>query len=89
MFCIFLCYVFTFIFQAHTEVALIGDSERKGKSLVTFIYLTSVVPSAKRLVSMKADGSLFIPLPLSVLSFTGIQSPGYTLKSPRIELGIL
>ena len=42
------------------------------------LYLTSVVPSVTRLVSMEADGVPFTPLPLSVLRFTGIQSHGYT-----------
>ena len=45
----------------------------KGKE-VKSLYLTSVVPSATRLVLMKADGAPFTPLPLSVLRFTGIQS---------------
>ena len=50
------------------------DSAKKVKSL----YLTSVVPSVTRLVSMEADGAPFTPLRLSVLRFTGIQSYGYT-----------
>ena len=41
-------------------------------------YLTPVVPSVTRLVSMKADGAPFTPLPLSLLRFMGIQSYGYT-----------
>ena len=43
----------------------------KGKK-VKSLYLTSVVPSATRLVSMEADGAPFTPLPLSVLRFKGI-----------------
>ena len=50
------------------------DSAKKVKSL----YLTSIVPSVTRLVSMEADGAPFTPLPLSVLRFTVIQSYGYT-----------
>ena len=50
----------------------------KKKKKVKSLYLTSVVPSVARLVSMKADGAPFTPLPLSVLRFTGIQSYGYT-----------
>ena len=42
------------------------------------LYLTSVVPSATRLVLMEADGAPFTSLLLSVLRFTGIQSYGYT-----------
>ena len=45
---------------------------------VKSLYLTSVVPSVTRLVSMEADGAPFTPVPLSVLHFTGIQSYGYT-----------
>ena len=46
---------------------------------VKSLYLTSVVPSVTRLVSMEADGALFThALPLSVLRFTGIQSYGCT-----------
>ena len=48
------------------------------KVKVKSVYLTSVVPSVTRLVSMEANGSPFTPLPLSVLRFTGIQSYGYT-----------
>ena len=50
----------------------------KGKVKVKSLYLTSVVPSVTRLVSMEADGAPFTPLPLSVLRFTGIKSYGYT-----------
>ena len=50
----------------------------KVKVKVKSLYLTSVVPSATRLVLMEADGAPFTPLPLSVLRFTGIQSYGYT-----------
>ena len=50
----------------------------KKKKRVKSLYLTSVVPSVARLVSMEADGAPFTPLPLSVLRFTGIQSYGYT-----------
>ena len=52
-------------------------SSLKGKK-VKSLYLTSVVPSATRLVLMEADGAPFTPLPLSVLPFTGIQSYGDT-----------
>jgi len=45
----------------------------KGKVKVKSLYLTSVVPSVTRLVSMEADGAPFTPLPLSVICFTGIQ----------------
>ena len=48
--------------------------------MVKSFYLTSVVPSVTRLVSMEADGAPFTPLPLSVLRFTGIQSYGNTDK---------
>ena len=41
-------------------------------------YLTSVVPSVTRPVSMEADGAPFTLLPLSVLRSTGILSSGYT-----------
>ena len=44
----------------------------KGKVKVKSLYLTSVVPSATRLVSMEADGAPFTPLPLSVLRFKEI-----------------
>ena len=47
---------------------------------VKALYLTSVVPSATRLILLEADGAPFTPLPLSVLCFTGIQSYGYTDK---------
>ena len=46
------------------------DRNRKGKVKEKSLYLTSVVPSVTRLVSMEANG----PRPLSVLRFTGIQS---------------
>ena len=49
-----------------------------GATKVKSLYLTPVVPSVTRLVSMEADGAPFTPLPLSVLRFTGIQSYGYT-----------
>ena len=39
---------------------------------VKSLYLTSVVPTVTRLVSMEADGAPFIPLPPSVLRFAGI-----------------
>ena len=39
---------------------------------VKSIYLTSVVPSVTKLVSMEADGTPFTPLPLSVLRLTDI-----------------
>ena len=42
------------------------------------LYITSVVPSVMRLVSMEADGAPLTPPPLSVLRLTGIQSYGYT-----------
>ena len=42
------------------------------KVKVKSLYLTSVVPSATRLVSMEADGAPFTPLPLSVLRFKEI-----------------
>jgi len=64
------------------------DSAKKVKSL----YLTSVVPSVMRLVSVEVDGVPFTPLPLSVLRFTGIQSYGYrgklkqTFRSLVIEM---
>ena len=48
------------------------------KVKVKSLYLTSVVPSVARLVSMEADGAPFSPLPLSELRFTGIQCYGYT-----------
>jgi len=41
-----------------------------GKGKVKSLYLTSVVPSVTRLVSMEADGAPFTPLPLSLLHFT-------------------
>ena len=44
----------------------------KAKAKAKSFYLTSVVPSATRLVSMEADGTPFTPLPLSLLRFTGI-----------------
>ena len=44
----------------------------KVKVKVKSLYLTSVVPSATKLVSMEADGAPFTPLPLSVLRFKGI-----------------
>ena len=44
----------------------------KVKVKVKSLYLTSVVPSATRLVSMEADGAPFTPLPLSVLRFKEI-----------------
>ena len=50
------------------------DRNRKGKVNEKSLYLTSVVPSVTRLVSMEANG----PLPLSVLRFMGIQSYRYT-----------
>ena len=52
----------------------------QGKVKVKSLYLTSVVPSVTRLVSMEADGAPFTPLPLSVLRFTVIQSYGYTYQ---------
>ena len=60
-----------------------NDKETSGggikvKVKVKSLYLTSVVPSVTRLVSMEADGAPFNPLPLSVLRFTGIRSYGYT-----------
>ena len=48
------------------------EEKGKVKVKVKYLYLTSVVPSATRLVSMEADGAPFTPLPLSVLRFTGI-----------------
>ena len=54
------------------------DRNSKGKVKEKSLYLTSVVPSVTRLVSMEANGAPFTPLPLSVLRFTGIQSYGYT-----------
>ena len=45
---------------------------RYRKVKVKSLYLTSVVPSATRLVSMEADGAPFTPLPLSVLRFKEI-----------------
>ena len=50
----------------------------KGKVKVKSLSVTSVVPSVTRLVSMELDGATFTPLPLSVLSFTDIQSYRYT-----------
>ena len=54
------------------------DRNRKGKVKEKSLYLTSVVPSVTRLVSIEANGAPFTPLPLAVLRFTGIQSYGYT-----------
>ena len=48
-----------------TKYQLVSSSDSKVKSL----YLTSVVPSATRLVSMEADGTPFTTLPLSVVRF--------------------
>ena len=53
------------------------DRNSKGKVEEKSLYLTSVVPSVTRLVSMEANGALY-PLPLSLLRSTGIQSYGYT-----------
>ena len=57
------------------------------KVKVKSLYLTSVVPSLTRLVSMEADGAPFTPLPLSVLRFTGIQSHGYT-EQRKVETDV-
>ena len=40
--------------------------------VIESLYLTLVVPSFTKLVSMEADGAPFIPLPLSVFRFTDI-----------------
>ena len=79
-----------------STILLVGvyrPPKAKGKKKVKSLYLTSVVPSATRLVLMKADGAPSTPLPLSVLRFTGIQSydsrirgkSKQTLKSLKIE----
>ena len=46
--------------------------EFRPKIKVKSLYLTSVVLSVTKLVSMEADGAAFTPLPLSVLRFTDI-----------------
>ena len=52
-----------------SRTALLG----KGKGKVKSLYLTLVVPSVTKLVSMEADGAPFTPsLPLSVLHYKGI-----------------
>ena len=67
----------------------------KVKVKVKSLYLTSVVPSATRLVSMEADGAPFTPslCQCSILrAFKAIATrikgkSKQTLKSPRIEPG--
>ena len=54
------------------------DRNSKGKVKEKSLYLTLVVPSVTRLLSMEANDAPFTPLPPSVLRFTGIQSYGYT-----------
>ena len=63
------------------------DRDSKGKVKEKSLYLTSVVPSVTRLVSMEANGVPLTPLPLSVLRFTGIQSYGYTDQS-KVETDV-
>ena len=65
------------------EINTVNYKRYKVKSL----YLTSVVPSVTRLVSMEADGAPFTPLPLSVLRFFWSQSYGYT-EQRKIETDI-
>ena len=65
------------------------DRDSKGKVKEKSLYLTSVVPSVTRLVSMEANGAPFTPLPLSLLRFTmatriRVKSK-QTLKSLKIE----
>ena len=49
-----------------------SKSKSRSKSKSKSVYLTSVVPSVMKLVSMEADGTPLTPLPLSVLPFTDI-----------------
>ena len=56
---------------AHVDSMSFRMSSIKVKK-VKSLYLTSVVSSATRLVSMEANGAPFTPLPLSVLRFKGI-----------------
>ena len=68
-------------FPLNLSTALSGAKfPLKVKVKVKSLYLTSVVPSATRLVSMEADGAPFTLLPLSVLRCKGIQSYSYTDK---------
>ena len=55
--------------------------------MVKVLYLTSVVPSVTRLVSMDTSGTPFIPPPLSVHRFTGVQSYGYT-DQRKVEIDV-
>lgn len=54
------------------NVAKFANEELPFRSKVEAHYLTLVVPSATRLVSMEAHSVPFYPLPLSVLPFMGI-----------------
>ena len=69
------------------NLASFFDRNSKGKVKEKSLYLTLVVPSVTRLVSMEANGAPFTPWPLSVLRFTGIQSYGYT-DQRKIETDI-
>ena len=69
------------------------DRNSKGKVKEKSLYLTSVVPSVTRLVSMEANAAPFTPLPLSVpvlrvfkAMATRIKGKSkQTLKSLKIE----
>ena len=60
--------------HSHADIVVLesGGNPRMVKVTAKLLYLTSVVPSVTRLVSMEADAAHFTPLPLSVLCFTGI-----------------
>ena len=55
--------------------------------MVKVLYITSVVPSVTRLVSMEANGAPFTSPPLSVLRLTGVQSYGYT-DQRKVEIDV-
>ena len=55
------------VYMCKCDVLKIFKLKVKVKSLLFNV----VVPSARRLVSMEADGAPFTPLPLSMLHFTG------------------
>ena len=55
--------------------------------MVKVLYITSVVPSVARLVSMEADGAPFTSPPLSVLRLTGVKSYGYT-DQRKVEIDV-